>query len=99
MITNSTAFPFDLTTHSAYMLIMGIEDYINHIDYDYKKKLEQPDYLMYMIHTVNKETVKIRNWVIENEVHNVNILNLDKLLTKIERLTKKLEKINNGSIN
>jgi hypothetical protein len=28
MITNETTFPFDLSTHAAFMLVRGIEEYI-----------------------------------------------------------------------
>ena len=84
MIKNSDEFEFGLSTHAAWMLTWGIEDYVRLIDRLYRQKIEPADYCHIMICTAKREAVRLKDWAVKNKLPCIQMSRLDELIEKIE---------------
>ncbi|NIQ14753.1 MAG: hypothetical protein GTO02_10255 [Candidatus Dadabacteria bacterium] len=90
---NDDEFSFGLSTHAAWMLIDGIENYVIMIDRLYKNKIERADYCFLMICTAHREAVKVLDWAVENNMYNVSTKHLGKLIKRIERKRERFRQL------
>lgn len=81
--TNSDEFEFGLSTHGAWMLISGMQEYLKLINRLFKQKVERADYCFLMTHTLHEQAIKLREWAVKNDI-NINIPEFDKFMDKIK---------------